>query len=129
MTHRIAVTARTTLRRPAEGATTNGHDPAGGVVNGNSGLSGRRPRTGWPPAPLTRRRQPSPRAVLLGDPATPGSAAPSEDAKRLAERLAGLFGTEPEFISELSLVLATHTGPGTLVAGGLPRAALGGAYG
>lgn len=129
MTHSIAVTARTTLRRPAEGSTTNGHDPAGGVVNGSSGLSRRRPRTGRPPAPLTRRRQPSPTAVLLGDPATPGSPAASEDAKRLAERLAGLFGTEPELISELSPVLATHTGPGTLATGGLPRAALEGAYG
>jgi DegV family protein with EDD domain len=48
-----------------------------------------------------------------------------EDAKRLAERLAEMLGTEPEFISELSPVLATHTGPGTLVAGGLPVAALG----
>jgi DegV family protein with EDD domain len=48
-----------------------------------------------------------------------------EDAKRLAERLAEMLGTEPEFISELSPVLATHTGPGTLVAGGLPAAALG----
>ncbi len=52
-----------------------------------------------------------------------------EDAKRLADRLAEIFGTEPEFISELSPVLATHTGPGTLVAGGLPGAALEGAYG
>ncbi|OBH50473.1 DegV family protein [Mycobacterium sp. E2479] len=51
-----------------------------------------------------------------------------EDAKRLAERLAETFGTEPEFISELSPVLATHTGPGTLVAGGLAGAALEGAY-
>jgi DegV family protein with EDD domain len=48
-----------------------------------------------------------------------------EDAKRLAERLAEMLGTEPEFISELSPVLSTHTGPGTLVAGGLPVAALG----
>jgi DegV family protein with EDD domain len=52
-----------------------------------------------------------------------------EDAERLAERLAEMFGTEPEFISELSPVLATHTGPGTLVAGGLSSAALEGAYG
>jgi DegV family protein with EDD domain len=48
-----------------------------------------------------------------------------EDAKRLAERLAELFGTEPEFVSELGPVLATHLGPGALVAGGLPGAALG----
>jgi DegV family protein with EDD domain len=48
-----------------------------------------------------------------------------EDAQRLAERLAGLFGTEPEFISEVGPVLATHTGPGMLTVGGLPSAALG----
>ncbi|BBY38426.1 hypothetical protein MMAN_25600 [Mycobacterium mantenii] len=52
-----------------------------------------------------------------------------EDAKRLAERLAAIFEAEPEFISELSPVLATHTGPGTLVAGNLPGTALEGAYG
>jgi DegV family protein with EDD domain len=48
-----------------------------------------------------------------------------EDAQRLAERLAGLFGTDPEFISEVGPVLATHTGPGMLTVGGLPSAALG----
>jgi DegV family protein with EDD domain len=48
-----------------------------------------------------------------------------EDAKRLAERLTELLGTEPKFISELGPVVATHVGPGTLVAGGLPGAALG----
>ena len=48
-----------------------------------------------------------------------------EDAKRLAERLAELFGTEPLFISEVGPVIATHTGPGTVSAGGLPGAALG----
>jgi len=48
-----------------------------------------------------------------------------EDAQGLAERLAGLFGTEPEFISEVGPVLATHTGPGMLTVGGLPSAALG----
>jgi DegV family protein with EDD domain len=52
-----------------------------------------------------------------------------EDAQRLAERLAELFGTEPEFISEVGPVVATHTGPGTVSAGGLPGAALGGACG
>ncbi|BCZ23449.1 DegV family protein [Mycobacterium senriense] len=52
-----------------------------------------------------------------------------EDAKRLAERLAELFGTEPLFISEVGPVIATHTGPGTVSAGGLPGAALGGVYG
>ena len=48
-----------------------------------------------------------------------------EDAKRLAERLAGLFGTEPEFVSEIGPVVATHTGPGALAAGSLPGSALG----
>jgi DegV family protein with EDD domain len=43
-----------------------------------------------------------------------------EDAKRLAERLAELFGTEPEFVTQLGPVLATHTGPGLLSAGSLP---------
>jgi DegV family protein with EDD domain len=48
-----------------------------------------------------------------------------EDAQRLAERLAQLFGTEAEFISELSPVVATNGGPGLLAAGGIPAAALG----
>ena len=52
-----------------------------------------------------------------------------EDAKRLAQRLAELFGTEPLFISEVGPVIATHTGPGTVSAGGLPKAALEGAHG
>jgi DegV family protein with EDD domain len=47
-----------------------------------------------------------------------------EDAKRLAERLAGLFGTEPLFISEIGPVLATHLGPRALAVGGLPGVAL-----
>jgi DegV family protein with EDD domain len=47
-----------------------------------------------------------------------------EDAKRLAERLAGLFGTEPEFISEVGPVCARQVGPGALAAGSLPGAAL-----
>jgi fatty acid-binding protein DegV len=48
-----------------------------------------------------------------------------EDAKRLAERLAELFGTEPEFVSEVGPVCATIVGPGALSVGGLPAAALG----
>ncbi|OBJ05158.1 DegV family protein [Mycobacterium sp. 1465703.0] len=48
-----------------------------------------------------------------------------DDAERLAERLAGLFGMEPEFVSEVGPVCATHTGPGALAAGSLPAAALG----
>jgi DegV family protein with EDD domain len=47
-----------------------------------------------------------------------------DDAKRLAERLAELFGTEPEFISEVGPVVAMHVGPGMVSAGGLPGAAL-----
>ena len=58
MTHRIAVTARPTPRRAAERATTNGDGRAGTVVDPDTGLSRRRLRTGRPPAPLTRRRQP-----------------------------------------------------------------------
>jgi DegV family protein with EDD domain len=48
-----------------------------------------------------------------------------EDAKRLAERLAEMFGTEPEFISEVGPVCARQVGPGALAAGSLPGAALG----
>ncbi len=48
-----------------------------------------------------------------------------EDAQQLAERLAGLFGTEPLFVSEVGPAMAIHGGPGALSAGGLPGAALG----
>jgi DegV family protein with EDD domain len=47
-----------------------------------------------------------------------------EEAKRLDERLAELFGSEPEFVSEVGPVVATHVGPGTLLVGGLPGGAL-----
>ncbi|GAB7141790.1 DegV family protein [Mycobacterium riyadhense] len=47
-----------------------------------------------------------------------------EEAKRLVERLGELFGTAPEFIAEIGPVVATHTGPGALLVGGLPGAAL-----
>ncbi|BCZ23453.1 DegV family protein [Mycobacterium senriense] len=47
-----------------------------------------------------------------------------DDAKQLAERLAELLGTEPEFVTDVGPVVATHIGPGTLVVGGLPGAAL-----
>lgn len=47
-----------------------------------------------------------------------------EDAKRLTERLAELFGTEPEFISEVGPVVATDAVPGTSLVGALPGAAL-----
>lgn len=48
-----------------------------------------------------------------------------DDANRLAGRLAELFGTEPQFISDVGPVCATNVGPGALGVGGLPGAALG----
>jgi fatty acid-binding protein DegV len=48
-----------------------------------------------------------------------------DDAKRLAKRLAEMFGKEPVYVSELGPVIATHFGPGTLVVGSLPGAAFG----
>jgi DegV family protein with EDD domain len=48
-----------------------------------------------------------------------------QDAQRLAERLAEMFGSEPEFVTEVGPVVATHTGPGALSAGNLPGPALG----
>jgi DegV family protein with EDD domain len=48
-----------------------------------------------------------------------------EDAQRLADRLDEMFGTEPEFISEIGPVIATHAGPRSLWVGGLSQAALG----
>jgi DegV family protein with EDD domain len=47
-----------------------------------------------------------------------------EDAERLAERLAMLFGTQPEFVTDIGPVLAKHLGPRALAVGGLPGAAL-----
>ena len=47
-----------------------------------------------------------------------------EEAKRLAERLVESLGTDPEFVSEVGPVLATHVGPGTLLVGGFTGAAL-----
>jgi fatty acid-binding protein DegV len=47
-----------------------------------------------------------------------------QDAKRLAERLTEVFGTEPLYISEIGPVLATHLGPRALAVGGLPGVAL-----
>ncbi|MEB4210630.1 DegV family protein [Mycobacterium sp. 94-17] len=52
-----------------------------------------------------------------------------EDAQMLVDRLGAVFDAPPEFVSELGPVLATHLGPGMLSAGGLPGAALEGAYG
>jgi DegV family protein with EDD domain len=42
-----------------------------------------------------------------------------EDAQRLAEHFDEMFGTEPEFVSEVGPVAATHTGPGALLVGSL----------
>jgi DegV family protein with EDD domain len=52
-----------------------------------------------------------------------------EDAERLADRIDELFGTEPEFVSELGPVGATQLGPRTLWVGGLSVAALDGEFG
>ncbi|MGH3493626.1 MAG: DegV family protein, partial [Sciscionella sp.] len=52
-----------------------------------------------------------------------------EDAQRLADRFDEMFGTEPEFISEVGPVTATHVGPRSLWVGGLPGAALYGEHG
>ncbi|OBK79219.1 DegV family protein [Mycobacterium sp. 1164985.4] len=52
-----------------------------------------------------------------------------EDAMRLAQRLRELFGSEPEFISELGPVVATNGGPGVLAVGSVPGAAMGYALG
>ncbi|MEB4210628.1 DegV family protein [Mycobacterium sp. 94-17] len=47
-----------------------------------------------------------------------------DDAHTLVDRLGTEFGTQPEFVSEVGPVVATHVGPGTLLVGGLPGAAL-----
>jgi DegV family protein with EDD domain len=47
-----------------------------------------------------------------------------EDAQRLVDRLTEVFGRPPEFVSEVGPVVGTHTGPGTLWAGGVSGAAL-----
>ena len=44
-----------------------------------------------------------------------------ENAQRLAERGREVFGTDPVFISEVGPVIGTHTGPGLLGIGGVPR--------
>ncbi len=37
------------------------------------------------------------------------------------EALAGFFGTEPVFVSEIGPVIGAHVGPGLIGAGGVPR--------
>jgi DegV family protein with EDD domain len=44
-----------------------------------------------------------------------------EQGERLAERCREVFGCEPLFISEVGPVLSTHTGPGMLGVGSVPR--------
>jgi fatty acid kinase fatty acid binding subunit len=52
-----------------------------------------------------------------------------EDAQQLIDRFDELFGTEPELVSELGPVIATHVGPRVLWAGGLSAAAMDGERG
>lgn len=52
-----------------------------------------------------------------------------EDAQRLTDRLEEMFGTEPEFVSEVGPAVAMYLGPGALGIGGLSGAALGGGRG
>ncbi len=47
-----------------------------------------------------------------------------EDAQMLVDRLGAVFDASPEFVSELGPVVGAHVGPGTLLVGGLPGAAL-----
>ena len=49
----------------------------------------------------------------------------ADDAQRLAERLVELFGNQPEFVSQMGPVVATHLGPGALAVGSIPAEALG----
>lgn len=50
--------------------------------------------------------------------------APAE-AERLAERGRGIFGRDPELLSEIGPVIGTHTGPGVLGVAGLRTSLLG----
>ncbi|MGH3563463.1 MAG: DegV family protein [Mycobacterium sp.] len=56
-------------------------------------------------------------------------AAAHEDARQLVGRLSEMFDTQPEFVSEVGPVFATHVGPGALLVGGLPTTALAGQRG
>jgi DegV family protein with EDD domain len=48
-----------------------------------------------------------------------------DEAARLAERGREIFGTDPEFVSEIGPVVGTHAGPGLLGVCGVPRHLLG----
>lgn len=47
-----------------------------------------------------------------------------DQAERVAERGREIFGTEPEFISEIGPVIGTHVGPGLIGVSGIPPALL-----
>lgn len=46
-------------------------------------------------------------------------------AARLVEQCREIFGSEPEFVSEIGPVLGAHVGPGLIGIGGVPHSALG----
>ena len=48
-----------------------------------------------------------------------------EEAARLVDRGREIYGTDPEFVSEIGPVVGTHVGPGLLGVCGAPRALLG----
>jgi DegV family protein with EDD domain len=48
-----------------------------------------------------------------------------DTASRLVAECRAIFGSEPEFVSEIGPVLGAHVGPGLIGIGGLPRSALG----
>jgi DegV family protein with EDD domain len=48
-----------------------------------------------------------------------------EEAARLVERGREIYGTDPEFVSEIGPVVGTHAGPGLLGVCGAPRSVLG----
>jgi DegV family protein with EDD domain len=47
-----------------------------------------------------------------------------DEAERLVEHGRGLFGSEPQFVSEVGPVIGAHVGPGLLGVGGLPTGLL-----
>jgi len=47
-----------------------------------------------------------------------------DEAQRLVDACREVFGSDPVFVSEVGPVLATHTGPGLLGVGGVPRSML-----
>ena len=48
-----------------------------------------------------------------------------DTAARLTEECRAIFGSDPEFVSEIGPVLGAHVGPGLTGIGGVPRSALG----